>query len=78
MKFISPMWPVISSISKPALSSRLQIRKSGFRISNEEVTILSHQDSAMLNSFAQANALVFLPEGKYEVCQNDKVLVYTI
>jgi molybdopterin molybdotransferase len=47
-------------------------------VSNEKVTILSHQDSAMLNSFAQANALVFLPEGKYEIHQNDKVLVYTI
>lgn len=47
-------------------------------VSNEEVAILSHQDSAMLNSFANANALVFLPEGKYEVRQSDKVLVYTI
>ena len=32
----------------------------------------------MLNSFAQANALVFLPEGNYEVHQEDKVVVYTI
>ena len=47
-------------------------------VSNEKVAILSHQDSAMLDSFAQANALVFLPEGKYEVRQNDKVVVYTI
>lgn len=47
-------------------------------VSNEKVTILSHQDSAMLNSFANANALVFLPEGKYEVRQNDKVLIYSI
>ncbi|WP_284651877.1 molybdopterin molybdotransferase MoeA [Flavobacterium terrisoli] len=47
-------------------------------VSNEEVTILSHQDSAMLNTFAEANALVYLPEGKYEVQQNDKVLVYSI
>jgi len=47
-------------------------------VSNEKVTILSHQDSAMLNSFAQANALVFLPEGNYEVHQEDKVVVYTI
>lgn len=47
-------------------------------VSNEEVTILSHQDSAMLNSFANANALVYLPEGKYEVRQSDKVVVYSI
>ncbi|WP_333876679.1 molybdopterin molybdotransferase MoeA [Flavobacterium sp.] len=47
-------------------------------VSNDEVTILSHQDSAMLNSFAQANALVYLPEGKYKVHQNDKVVLYTI
>jgi molybdopterin molybdotransferase len=47
-------------------------------VSKDEVTILSHQDSAMLNSYANANALVYLPEGKYEVRQNDKVLVYSI
>lgn len=47
-------------------------------VSDDEVTILSHQDSAMLNTFVAANALVYLPEGKYEVRQNDKVLVYSI
>jgi molybdopterin molybdotransferase len=47
-------------------------------VSDDEVTILSHQDSAMLNSFAKANGLVYLPEGKYGICHGDKVLFYTI
>jgi molybdopterin molybdotransferase len=46
--------------------------------SDDEVTVLSHQDSGMLNSFALANALVYLPEGKYHLSKGDKVLVYLI
>jgi molybdopterin molybdotransferase len=47
-------------------------------ISDDEVTILSHQDSGMLNSFALANALVYLPNGNYRVLKGDKVSVYRI
>lgn len=44
----------------------------------DEVTILSHQDSGMLNSFSLANVLVYLPNGNYQVVKGEKVIVYTI
>ena len=44
----------------------------------DNVTILSHQDSGMLNSFALANALVYLPNGNYQVLKAEKVIVYPI
>lgn len=47
-------------------------------ISDDEVTILSHQDSGMLNSFALANALVYVPNGNYRLSKGDKVSVYLI
>lgn len=47
-------------------------------INDGEVTILSHQDSGMLNSFALANALVYLPNGNYQVSNGDEVIVYAI
>lgn len=47
-------------------------------IVDDAVAILSHQDSGMLNSFALANALVYLPDGKYQVFKGDKVSVYLI
>lgn len=47
-------------------------------VSDDEVTILSHQDSGMLNSFALANALVYVPNGNYHLLKGDKVSVYLI
>ena len=47
-------------------------------IVEDEVTILSHQDSGMLSSFAIANALVYLPNGDYQLLKGDKVIVYAI
>lgn len=47
-------------------------------LSDDEVTILSHQDSGMLNSFALANALVYVPEGNYQLPKGYKVSVYLI
>lgn len=47
-------------------------------VSGNEVTILSHQDSGMLDSFALANALVYVHEGKYQLVKEDKVSVYLI
>lgn len=47
-------------------------------VSDDEVTVLSHQDSGMLNSFALANALVYVPEGNYHLSKDDKVSVYLI
>lgn len=48
------------------------------KVVNNEVTILSHQNSSMLNSFALANGLLFLKEGKYELKKGSKVSVYQI
>jgi molybdopterin molybdotransferase len=42
------------------------------------VTILAHQDSSMLDSFAMANALVYLPSGNYRKIKGDKVAVYIL
>ena len=47
-------------------------------ISEQEVTILPHQDSSMLDSFALANALLYLPSGNYKKVKGDKVVVYFI
>ncbi|WP_293893744.1 molybdopterin molybdotransferase MoeA [Flavobacterium sp.] len=47
-------------------------------ITDDEVMILSHQDSGMLNSFALANALVYVADGKYQLLKGDKVSVYPI
>lgn len=57
-------------------NSRNQFLKAS--IVDDEVTILSHQDSGMLNSFALANALVYVPNGNYQLRKGDKVLVYPI
>ncbi len=57
-------------------NSRDQFLKA--TVKGETVTILPHQDSSMLDSFAHANALVFLPKGAYEVHQNDAVKVYLL
>ena len=47
-------------------------------VSDDEVTVLTHQDSGMLNSFALANALVYVPDGKYQLSKGDKVSVYPV
>ncbi len=60
------------SIANP----RAQFLKAS--IIDDEVTVLSHQDSGMLNSFASANALVYVPSGDYQLLKGDKVSVYPI
>jgi molybdopterin molybdotransferase len=57
-------------------NSRDQFLKA--KILGEEVTILPHQDSSMLDSFALANALVYLPCGNYIKAKGDKVNFYPI
>ncbi len=57
-------------------NSRAQFLKA--TISGDEVTVLSHQASSMLNSFSIANALVFVPNGIYELKKGDKVEVYVL
>jgi len=70
------------SISKPLAhdfevnNSRSQFLKA--IITNDEVTILLHQDSSMLDSYALANALVFVDEGLYLLEKGAKVAVYLL
>ncbi len=47
-------------------------------LQNNKVTILEGQSSAMLQTFALANALVYLPEDKMTIAINEKVEVITI
>lgn len=46
------------------------------RYHNDEVTILPNQSSAMLNSFAEANCLIYIPEEKMKVEKNENVNVF--
>ena len=55
-------------------NSRDQFLKA--MVSNDEVTILMHQDSSMLDSFALANALVYLPNGNNKLAKGDEVASY--
>lgn len=57
-------------------NSRSQFLKA--RLNDDAVTILSHQDSSMLDSFALANALVYVTNGNYDLRQGDKVAVYLL
>lgn len=57
-------------------NSRSQFLKA--RLRDDAVTILPHQDSSMLDSFALANALVYVPNGNYNLRQGDKVAVYLL
>lgn len=70
------------SISKPLAhdyevnNSRSQFLKAV--VIGDEVTILPHQDSSMLDSYALANALVFVDEGRYLLAKGVKVPVYLL
>jgi molybdopterin molybdotransferase len=57
-------------------NSRSQFLKANF-IDND-VSVLSHQASSMLNTFALSNCLIHLPEGNYELKKGSKVDIYPI
>jgi molybdopterin molybdotransferase len=57
-------------------NSRSQFLKA--LILGDEVSILPHQDSSMLDSFALANALVFVKEGSYLLEKGVKVPVFLL
>ncbi|PWA07738.1 molybdopterin molybdotransferase MoeA [Flavobacterium laiguense] len=44
----------------------------------DEVSVLPHQASSMLNSFSVSNGLIYLPDGNYELKKGDKVEVYLL
>lgn len=68
--------PIAISHDYSVRNSRCQFLKAN--IVNDEVSILSHQASSMLNSFAVSNGLVFVPNGTYELKKGDKVEVYLL
>ncbi|MFC6266737.1 molybdopterin molybdotransferase MoeA [Frigoriflavimonas asaccharolytica] len=57
-------------------NTRSQFLKANF-IDNE-ISVLSHQASSMLNTFALSNCLIHLPEGNYELKKGSKVSIYLI
>ena len=74
--FYNPITQMNIAHDYEVLNSRDQFLKA--IIDGYEVRILSHQDSSMLDSFALANALVYLPNGNYQIAKGDKVKIYTI
>ena len=57
-------------------NTRSQFLKAAFI--NNKVKVLSHQQSSMLNTFALANCLIYLPEGNYELKKGAIVDIYHI
>lgn len=57
-------------------NTRSQFLKAS--IVNDEASVLSHQNSSMLNTFSVANGLVYLSEGEYELEKGAKVDIYHI
>lgn len=57
-------------------NSRSQFLKA--LVQGDKVTVLSHQDSSMLDSFAVANALVFIEVGNYQLSKGKKADVYLL
>jgi molybdopterin molybdotransferase len=57
-------------------NSRCQFLKAS--IEGDAVTILSHQNSSMLNTFSVANGLVYVENGEYELEKGEKVEVYLL
>lgn len=57
-------------------NTRSQFLKASFI--NNKVKVLSHQQSSMLNTFALANCLIYLPEGNYELKKGAIVDIYHI
>ena len=57
-------------------NTRSQFLKAS--IVNDEATVLSHQNSSMLNTFSLANGLLYLSEGEYELEKGAKVDIYHI
>lgn len=57
-------------------NSRCQFLKA--TITGNIASVLSHQASSMLNSFAIANGLIYVPNGTYELKKGDAVAVYLV
>ncbi len=88
--YVKPILDQISGLSKVESSVLQKELTHGFtvnntrsqflkaKIFNNAVSVLSHQQSSMLNTFALSNCLVHLPEGNYELKKGSKVDIYLI
>ncbi len=88
--YVEPILNSISTNSSPIsntiykeLSHNLKVNNTRSQflkaiLNENEVSVLSHQQSSMLNTFALANCLIYLPNGNYELKKNAKVEVYPI
>lgn len=87
------VWPALQMISgfKTSFESKLRLPLAhDYKVANVrdqflkaqqtngKVTVLPHQDSAMLDSFVAANVLVYVPAGNYTLKAGDKVAVYLL
>lgn len=57
-------------------NSRCQFLKAS--VEGDTVTVLSHQNSSMLNSFSLSNGILYVENGAYELKKGDKVEVYLL
>lgn len=57
-------------------NTRNQFLKGSLK--ENKVSVLSHQQSSMLNSFALANCLIYIPAGNYELQEGSLVDIYHI
>lgn len=83
--YVLPLIQKMMGISSCGLPRTSMISSSGFvkkgeraqflkaRAEDGQVQILEGQSSAMLHTFAIANALVYMPENKHEICKGDSV-----
>ena len=83
LKRMSGQNATYSSIASRALAHDYEVDNSRDQflkamVVGAEVTILLHQDSSMLDSFALANALVYLPNGTFFIAKGVKVAVYLL
>jgi len=89
-EYVLPALRKMSGINPVYLEKKLLPAKNGFaksderahflraRISGNTVVILEKQDSAALQSFALANALVYLPANKNEIEAGERVEVHRL
>lgn len=80
---LSGLLPVFGRMSHKTLAHDFEVNNARdlilkAKIAANEVWILPHQDSAMLDSFALANALVYLESGDYRCTKGDTVQVFEI
>jgi molybdopterin molybdotransferase len=81
LKAISGEEPQYYSLKKQNLMHDFEVKNTRSQflkafITEEGVRVLSHQASSMLNSFSSANALVYVPDGNYELKKGEAVQVY--